>query len=358
VNDIRTPLVVRERVEESVAAICHFLLKEDDPDKRALLMRDYVWRSRQLAPEARTPLHERVLNSCLPRTYQDRPGDFVRAPTRDVANVDVMMVAVQPVELVAALAALGIPKKPSRRYRERDFFHTEIPSHAAGLASNPRTLSVALTAVGESQNLHTMSAVGEISEAYRPQLWVLVGMAAGLVGEVAKGDVCFPETVWFYEPGRQLLDTFEPRPELAYRGLVNRQLVRFDPLAPGLTERLDHALAELPARHRPDDLPTGFTPRVSVRKDAVATGEKLLRSPEVLAALHQVHQRIVLGDQESYGFALACRDVNWLIARGIADYGDEDKTDSWQYLATLMAAHCVLEFLEQDYIPPGTPVEP
>jgi nucleoside phosphorylase len=199
-----------------------------------------------------------------------------------------------------------------------------------------------------------MSAVGEISEAYRAQLWVLVGMAAGLKGKIRKGDVSFPKTVWFYEPGRQNLDTFEPRPQTAGRGRIERQLVRFDPSSPKLTRRLRDALAGLPARHRPADLPADFVPDVSVMTDAVAAGELLLRDPNVLASLHAMNQRIVLGDQESYGFALACRDVYWLVARGICDYGDSEKTDDWQYLATLMAVHSVLEFLEQDYIPPGT----
>jgi nucleoside phosphorylase len=118
-----------------------------------------------------------------------------------------------------------------------------------------------------------------------------------------------------------------------------------------LTERLQQAVKEVPDAYRPNDLASDFQPRVTVLKDAVATGERLLRDPSTLASLHQVNERIILGDQESYGFALACRDVKWMIARGVADYGDERKDDSWQYLATVLAVHSVLEFLEQDYIP-------
>jgi nucleoside phosphorylase len=355
-NEAKDPLLPRERAGESVAAITYFLGKESDPYRRDLLMRDYALRSRGLASRPLKEFHQRVVDSFLPDQYSIGYPSLARASERDVTDVDVVMLAVQPIELTAAIAALGISRVPDRRYKERNFFHATIPFHAAGRIARPGELSVALTAVGQSLNLHTVQAVGEISEVYRAQIWILVGMAAGLEGKIRKGDVCLPETVWWYEPGRERPDMFEPRPEFAFRGMLNRQLVRFDPVSESLSERLRRAVADVPDVYRPDDLEPDFMPKVTVLKDAVATGEKLLRDPNRLASLHQSNERIILGDQESYGFALACRDVNWMIARGVADYGDERKDDGWQYLATILAAHCVLEFLEQDYIPPGTDV--
>jgi nucleoside phosphorylase len=355
-NEIKNPLVPRERAEESVAAIAYFLSKERDPYRRDLMMRDYALRSRALADPSLTSFHQRVVDSFLPDEYSIGYPSMARAPARNLVDVDVIMLAVQRIELAAAMAALRVSEVPDRRYKERAFYHAEIPFHAAGRVKKPGKLSVALTFV-ESLNLHTMHAVGEISEAYRAQIWILVGMAAGLEGKIRKGDVCFPETVWWYEPGRERPDMFEPRPEFAFRGMLNRQLVRFDPVSESLSARLRQAVADVPDVYRPADLEPDFMPRVTVLKDAVATGERLLRDPARLASLHQSNERIIVGDQESYGFALACRDVNWMIARGVADYGDERKDDSWQYLSTVLAVHSVLEFLERDYIPPGSDVE-
>ncbi|OLF09878.1 5'-methylthioadenosine/S-adenosylhomocysteine nucleosidase family protein [Actinophytocola xanthii] len=346
------PLLPQERAEESIAAIAYYLSTERDPYRRDLLMRDYALRSRNIPKQSLVEFHERVVDSFLPEEYALGYQLPARAPDREVMEVDVIIMAVQRIEIQAAIAALGISRTPSRSYRERDFYHATVPCRAAGRIDEPTELSVALTAVGQALNLHAMDAVGEISEAYRAQVWILVGMAAGLAGKIRKGDVSFPETVWWYEPGRERPDMFEPRPELAYRRSLNRQLFRFDPVSESLSARLARAVAELPDAYRPADLPADFSPNVTVLKDAVATGERLLRDPSRLASLHDSNERIVLGDQESYGFALACRDLNWIIARGIADYGDEEKDDSWQYLATLMAVHSVLEFLEQDYIPP------
>lgn len=354
-NEPDQPLRHRERAEESVASILHYLYKEQDTNKRMLMMRDYASRSSALSSDARVRFNERAVESFLPGGGLMDGRVDEPAPLASIKTVDVLILTVQPVELKAAKAALGV-SKPSSFYKERAFYWASIPSLAAGVRTERAELSVALTAVGESLNLHTMQAVSEISEAYRAHVWVLLGMAAGLEGHIRKGDVAFPETVWWYEPGRNLVDMFEPRPEIATRGSLNRQLFRFDPVGARLTERLGRAIAELPDKYRPADLDPDFQPNVSVLKDAVASGEKLLRDGK-LKALHQVNERIILGDQESYGFAVACRNVDWMIARGVADFGDMRKTDNWQYLATLLAAHSVLAFLEEEYVPASLSAE-
>jgi nucleoside phosphorylase len=353
VSEPDRPLRHDERPEEAVAAIAYFIAQEEDPYKRNLMMRDYAARSRGLDAGVRMKFHDRVVKAFLPYEHPTVVEPSLPAPAVDIKDVDVLVLAVQRIEWAAVIDALGISPTPTVEYKQQPYYHTTIPCNAAGMAGAPTELSVVVTLVGEGLNLHTMRMVSEISQHYRARAWVLVGMAAGLPGEVSRGDVIFPKTVWWYEPGRLLPDLFEPRPEFAIRPL-NRQLMRFDPSSESLANRLRAAVDDLLARHRPDDLPADFAPnKISVMNQAVATGELLLRDGELLSRLHAVNQRIVLADQESYGFATACRGVNWMIARGIADYGDPRKDDSWQYLATLLAMHCVLEFFERDYIPTG-----
>ena len=355
-NEPSRPLRQRERAEESVASILHFLRKEQQTYRRMLMMRDYASRSRDLSPDVQADFHRSAIESFLPGGDATEFGVGVRAPQADVKTVDILILTVQPVELNAAKAALGV-SNPLGFHKGRPFYETAINSLAAGVRADPAELSVALTVVGESLNLHTMQAVSEISEAYRAHVWVLLGMAAGLEGHIRKGDVVFPETVWWYEPGRNMPNMFEPRPEIATRGSLNRQLFRFDSKSPKLMDRLRRAIGDIPERYRPPQLDADFLPEVSVLKDAVATGEKLLRDGRLLHELHQVNQRIVLGDQESYGFAVACRDVDWMIARGVADFGDEKKNDGWQYLATTLAAHSILAFFEEEYVPASLSAE-
>lgn len=336
-----------------MASIAHFLLRETDVHRRILMVRDYANRASTLPAGERAGFDVTVIESFLPPMPDTMPPRRHPAPAEDMREVDILVLTVQPIELKAALAALKIDRGPDVVHRGRPYFHTRVPFTAAGFADPPADLTVAVTAIGEAYGLYAQHAVDEIATFYRASVWVLAGMAAGLAEHTRKADVYLPQTVWWYEPGRQTPDRFEPRPEVASRGPMNLQLVRFDPSGVALRDRLAAAIAELPDRHRPPDLPADFAPRVSVLSDAVASGDKLLRDGEQLVKLHESNQRIVLGDQESYGFAFACRDMDWIIARGIADFGDQEKDSSYQYLATLLAVHTVLEFLERDYIPPG-----
>ncbi|RSD26012.1 hypothetical protein [Amycolatopsis eburnea] len=342
----------RERAEESMASIAHFLLRDPEGIQRILMMRDYASRAATLPARERAGLDIAVIESFLPPMPGSAPPRRHPAPAEEVQDVDVFILTVQPIELQATLAALGIDGGPDAIRRDRPYYHEKLACTAAGLAVPPAELTVAVTAIGEAYGLHAQHAVDEIATFYRANVWILAGMAAGLPGHTRKGDVHLPKTVWWYEPGRLTADRFEPRPEVANRGPMNLQLMRFDPTGAKLHDRLASAIAELPGRHRPADLPADFEPRVSVLSDAVASGDKLLRDGEHLLNLHESNQRIVLGDQESYGFAFACRDVDWIIARGVADFGDAEKDSSYQYLATLLAVHTVLEFLESVYIPP------
>lgn len=336
-----------------MASIAHFLNREDDVFRRTLMVRDYANRAKPLPERNRAEFDIAVVESFLPPMTGSPARRSRPAPAERVRDVDVMILTVQPIEFKAARAALKPDGPPDVLPNGRSFYRAGIPLTAAGLADPPGRLSVAVTTIGEAYSLHAQQAVDEISIFYRASVWILVGMAAGLAGETRRADVYLPRTVWWYEPGRLLPDRFEPRPAVASRGQMNLQLTRFDPAGSRLRERLATAIAELPDEHRPRDLPADFRPRVSVLSDAVASGDKLLRDGERLAKLHETNQHILLGDQESYGFAFACRDMDWIIARGIADFGDKEKDSSYQYLATLLAMHTVLEFLESDYIPPS-----
>ncbi len=336
-----------------MASIAHFLHRQPEGIQRILMMRDYASRASTIPPRERAAFDVTVVDSFLPPGPDSSPPRRHPAPVEDVRDVDILVLTVQPIELRATLAALGIEDRPHVVRRNRPYYHAEVPFTAAGLAVPPADLTVAVTLIGQAYGLHAQHAVDEISTFYRANVWVLAGMAAGLAGHTRKADVYLPQTVWWYEPGRLTADRFEPRPEVASRGPMNLQLARFDPTGAKLHDRLAAAITELPDRHRPADLAADFTPQVSVLSDAVASGDKLLRDGRQLAALHESNQRIVLGDQESYGFAFACRDMDWIIARGIADFGDAEKDSSYQYLATLLAVHTVLEFLESIYIPPG-----
>jgi nucleoside phosphorylase len=348
-----TPLRTRERDEEAVAALVYHICRARDPRERNLIMMDYVIKASRLDDATRTAFDRAVLTSFDPRVqWGDSSVRLPRAPGPKVRVVDAMVLTIQPVELGAAKAILGIGRRPAKTHKSRRYFETEIACDAAGLLDQPRMLRVGLTSVGQPLNIHSLAAVYEVAEVYQPAIWFLVGMAAGLEGSVRPGDVVVPETVWYYEPGRLMQDgVFEPRPDTASRGQLSNQMTQLAVSADAITRRVVELVEELPARETPADRPAHFEPQILCGKEALASGEKLLRDGKTLRKLHDVNQRIVGGDQESYGFAVACRATEWAVFRGIADYGGPSKDSRWQYVATAYAMATCRAFLEKVFIP-------
>jgi hypothetical protein len=89
------------------------------------------------------------------------------------------------------------------------------------------------------------------------------------------------------------------------------------------------------------------------RTCTIATGENVLRDGQLLEYLaRRFDETIRAVDQESYGFAVAVRDLEWAIFRGVSDTAGPEQDDSWKYPAAGFAAICLFDFLETCYVPP------
>ncbi len=73
------------------------------------------------------------------------------------------------------------------------------------------------------------------------------------------------------------------------------------------------------------ELPDGK--KSSRRLGLLLSGDKLLANAKYRDELLGKFERAIGGDMESWGLAQACRECNveWIAAKGICDYGDEDK---------------------------------
>jgi tetratricopeptide (TPR) repeat protein len=81
------------------------------------------------------------------------------------------------------------------------------------------------------------------------------------------------------------------------------------------------------------ELPDGR--RSSRRLGLLLSGDKLIANAEFRDTLLDGFSRAMGGDMESYGVAQACRalGVEWIVAKGICDWGDESKEKTWQSTA-------------------------
>ena len=79
----------------------------------------------------------------------------------------------------------------------------------------------------------------------------------------------------------------------------------------------------------------------------VLSGDKLVANAEFRDKLLDAFEGAIGGDMESYGVAQACRllGVEWIVVKGVCDWGDENKDDTWQAAAAEAAVSLCLAAL-------------
>jgi nucleoside phosphorylase len=219
-----------------------------------------------------------------------------------------------------------------------------------------RDYSLVVGVVGTAGNPDCAAAAMEMIKEFRPALVVLCGIAAGIRNKVRVGDVVVSERVWGYESGAEVItesrgQAFVPRPRVSE---ISHTLVQdLAVYEPGASRRVAVALS---ARVAAPSAPSGrneeyrkhVADSIHVRVATIASGEKLLRDPARLKNLRDMHHgRIEAGEMEATGLATACQRAgkDWLVIRGISDFGDELKDDNFHEYASSAAATCLLDFL-------------
>ena len=93
------------------------------------------------------------------------------------------------------------------------------------------------------------------------------------------------------------------------------------------------------------DLPDGR--RSSSRVGLLLSGDKLIANAEFRDGLLREFKRAIGGDMESYAVAQACRAlaVEWIVAKGVCDWGDDGKNNDWQRPAAQASVSLCLEAL-------------
>jgi nucleoside phosphorylase len=274
-------------------------------------------------------------------------------------RVDVLVLTALPVELEAMKHALNVSGVPHKTSDGTNVWKVDVSPRTPG-----RSLRVAVACLGSAGNVSAAAITASLTTEFRPRLIVMVGIAAGIRGKCRIGDVVFSERVTAYEPAaivalsgfwRWLGETLgvgtsrhEPRPEM-YRlsHAIEQDVVTYLARIDAVAARLASALA---AHGVPSTTTSGARLEVRPRLAGIASGEKLLRDPTILAGLREeMHGRIEIGEMEAVGIAEACRrrKTDFLIIRGVSDFGDTKKTDDGHRIASAGAAFACADFLRE-----------
>ncbi|NET61912.1 MAG: 5'-methylthioadenosine/S-adenosylhomocysteine nucleosidase [Symploca sp. SIO2E6] len=283
----------------------------------------------------------------------------------ETRKADIVVLTVIPQELAAVKAALGIRDLPDNRSRTQDsktiYLHGKLYSEPT-----KRSYSLALGCIGSAGNYDSSQATTEAIQTYDPKLLVLVGIAAGIQDKAKLGEVVFSERVVGYESAawKQLADgtqAVQPRPNMfsVPNGIqqdvtfyVATHKDRYNNIQQRLTSGFLHLGGEFPtvsAAESSSLQKKDIISSIEIDVCAIASGEKLLKDPSVLEDIKdQQHGRVKVGEMEAIGFATACQKMrrDWLVIRGVSDFGDSYKSDVFHPLASETAATVLADFMQ------------
>lgn len=270
----------------------------------------------------------------------------------EATGAEVVVLTVIPIELQAARAALGLGEASYRTFPGGTHYYTgTFESQRLG-----HRCSVALGCIGMAGNIGAAGATADAIRVFRPQVLLLMGIAAGMRGKIKIGEVVFSERVVGYESaalvagpeGSQALQPRPTMPEPSHR--LIQDVTFYNPQAERLNQRFDTIGGSFPVAPagQEEQYQKHVAASIGARSTTIASGEKLLRTPEFLRDIreHQ-HGRTDTGEMEAVGFAQTCNRerVDWLVIRGISDFGDEFKDDSFHRFASYAAATVLIDFL-------------
>jgi nucleoside phosphorylase len=289
-----------------------------------------------------------------------RAANFVSnsAPvTQTSFKADVCLLTVIEPELEAAKAVLGLADRHRVKLPSTGsvYWTTKVFSRRAN-----RDYTVAVGCIANAGNYDSAAAASEALFAFSPRCMLLVGIAAGIKGKVKLGQVVFSQRVVSYEPASLERNdagatTEVRRPEIvrighsihqdvtAYQGWQAHDRVR------GLCRVFKQQ--DFPDAKALESLGVSendVAESIEIAPSTIASGEKLLRDENKLRAIRKnIHGKTEVGEMEAAGFVTAClrSRVDWLVIRGICDFGDPLKSDHFHNLASMRAAATAADFL-------------
>lgn len=331
--------------------IVRYLYERDlTPTQRDLLMCDYAARSLRLPRDRRAELDPQAVQSHLPRGMSRSMTSLGTTGQAARQHVDIAVLTVLPTEFFAVSDVLGLPERETAADEQRRrYFETRLFSPRLD-----RDLTAVVTMAEGAHDLRAAEAMQMLRLRYAPDLNVLVGIGAGHREVFRLGDVAVPQTVWNYEARRA--EPRGPAPRPRSHPMPTPVAFNLNYYQPARTDfhadvreffSRPHPAVELP----PGFAPASFRPRVKSQGVATGVGATVIADDAMMDRLRTANQLSTVADQESYGFAEACRGSWWAVFRGISDHGSSDKGDDWHYVAAATAALCLKDFLRRVYLP-------
>ena len=270
-------------------------------------------------------------------TIKRNDGDEqVQSPLIDFAFVTAL-----PIERDALLRRLEGREVVQDDFEPLTYYRGRISVPATG--EYYKVVIVMLLGMGNDEA--AVSTV-RVIERWRPAYVLMVGIAGGVPGKVALGDVVVSDFVYYYEPAKQTPKGDQRRAQqfLSDRLLYGRALAY-----EAGEWRSDITIARPGVAQADVPFPKAYF-------GAIGSGEKVIADARALSRLLKECPKLLAVAMEGAGVARAATQQPhpppFIEVRGVCDYANEQKNDDWQPFAAEAAAAFTVGLLRSRPIPP------
>ena len=329
--------------EHRQAAFALMCLDRDERKKLFPTCPDAALAAEVAAPKT-APTHNAETNTAMGGEDAETDGQ----------HTDVLILTPLIKEILPALVALGLDPFSREKANLEGY---RIFRSTLELEGSKDTLALTVASISAQRNTPTALGTSDFIQYFQPrEAVIMAGIGGGVKTKVNLGDVILAEHIIDVEGGRQQVGEVLPRyehwdiPEPIIRhtnyynpsrkhGASRRQALL------KLAEMLRENGFDVPAKKTLGKCEFGF------ERGYVVAGEKLVADGSLPEYLRKLDNRIRACDMEGSGFAQACvkRNMQYLLFRGISDFGSPNKEDGWQALAAAFAMYDVKAFLQTQF---------
>jgi len=210
--------------------------------------------------------------------------------------------------------------------------------------SNGQKITVAATYVTRMGMVSTAITASYLISYFQPKIIAMCGICAGVKGKVNIGDVIFSDPVWDYQSGKFVNENgvadFSISPHQVSPVQMLRSYADIFSLDEELPKYLKINIDELRDRS------------ISLRIGPMASGSAVLADSAALEFVKSQHRDLLAVEMEAYGLFSAAIFASrpqplYFSMKSVCDFGNSDKNDDFQILASNTSARCLGLFLEK-----------
>ncbi|MDP2128268.1 MAG: purine phosphorylase [Pseudohongiella sp.] len=255
---------------------------------------------------------------------------------------DLLVITAIAIELAAAKKVFGIGSDVPPRHSVNGVQYWPVV-----LQRVDGPLFCVIASLGNAGNVNAATITTLLLTELKPEKVMMMGIAGGLREKLSLGEVIISERVVYYEGAAALDEGIRaPRPEIQRIGLSTQQDLNTYFATTSLPDRLQEYAEKLGFSMPKESTAGEVVARLEVSPATIASGELLVRDPELFKSFKVLHDKVCVTEMEAYGVFDACekQKLPVLVIRGISDYGDKTKDNNFHNVASEAAAIVTLDY--------------